>query len=123
MVTFATLALALAAVGIFGVTSFSVTARREEIGIRRALGASDRRVAAEVARRVTGLTGVGVMVGVVVSGAGGRMLSSLVVGVRATDVWVVASVALLLAAVSAIAAVIPIVRATRIEPTEALRTE
>ena len=88
-----------------------------------ALGASDHRVAAEVARRVAGLTAVGVVVGVVASSAGGRMLSSLVVGVRATDVWVVASVALVLASVSAIAAMIPILRATRIEPTEALRTD
>lgn len=123
VVTFAVLALTLAAVGIYGVTAFSVTARRGEIGIRRALGASDQRIAAEVARRVAGLTAIGVVAGVVASSAGGRLLSTLVVGVQATDFWVVGSVGILLAAVSAIAAVIPILRATRIEPTEALGTE
>ncbi len=123
VVTFAVLALTLAAVGIYGVTAFSVTARRGEIGIRRALGASDQRVAAEVARRVAGLTAIGVVAGVIASSAGSRLLSSLVVGVQATDFWVIASVALLLAGIAGIAAVIPILRATRIEPTEALRTE
>jgi hypothetical protein len=82
VVTFAVLALTLAGVGIYGVTAFSVTARRGEIGIRRALGASDQRVAAEVARRVAGLTAIGVVAGVIASSAGSRLLSSLVVGCK-----------------------------------------
>ena len=94
-----------------------------ESGIRRALGASDQRVSAEVARRVARLTAVGVVAGVLASSAGSRLLSSLVVGVQATDLWVVVSVALMLATISTFAAVVPILRATKIEPTEALQTE
>jgi putative ABC transport system permease protein len=123
VVTFALLALTLAAVGIYGITAFSVSARRGEIRIRRALGASDQRVAAEIARRVAGLTAIGVVAGVIASSAGSRLLSSLVVEVQATDFWVIVSVALGIDGISGIAAVIPILRSTRIEPTEALRTE
>ena len=69
------LALTLAAVGIYGVTSFSVATRRSEIGIRRAFGASDHRVAGEVVRRVAGLTAIGVVLGTVGSLGAGRLAS------------------------------------------------
>lgn len=123
VVTFAVLAVTLAGVGIFGVTAFSVTARRSEIAIRRALGATDKSVVAQVARRVAGLTALGVVSGIVASSAGGTLLASLVAGVNAPDLWVVASVALLLAAVSTVAAAIPILRAIRIDPADALSSE
>lgn len=121
VISFAVLALALAAIGIYGVTSFSVATRRGEIGIRRALGASDHRVALEVARRVGMLTVLGVVVGLVGAAAGGRLLASLLVGVSPTDPLILASVAALLGTVAAASALIPIVRAIRIDPTETLR--
>jgi predicted lysophospholipase L1 biosynthesis ABC-type transport system permease subunit len=123
VVSFAALALVLAAVGIYGVTALAVASRRSEIGIRRALGASDPLVAAEIVKRVAQLTGVGLVVGLLAASAGGRLLGSVVVGVEPTDPGVLAVVIALLGAVAVLAAGIPVVRAIRIEPTEALRAE
>lgn len=123
VVSFAALALVLAAVGIYGVTALSVATRRSEIGIRRALGASDPLVAAEIVKRVAQLTGVGLAIGILVSSLGGRLLGSVVVGVEPTDPGVLVVVTALLGAVALLAAGIPVARAIGIEPTEALRAE
>lgn len=123
VVAFAALALGLAAVGIYGVTSYTVATRRGEIGIRRALGASRPRVASEVVRRIGAQTAVGVVVGIGVAAMGGRMLTSLLVGVEPTDPGVLLSVAVLLGTVSLAATALPVLRAVGVAPTEALRGE
>ena len=123
VLSFATLALTLAAVGIYGVTTFSVATRRSEIGIRRALGASNHRVAADVARRIGVLTIAGIVVGMIGAVSGGRLLTSLLVGVSPTDPYILAAVGALLAATAGAATLVPIIRAVRIDPTESLRSE
>jgi putative ABC transport system permease protein len=120
---FAALALTLAAVGIYGVTSLSVATCRSEIGIRRALGASDHRVAAEVARRVAGLSAIGVMLGTVGALASGRLLSGLLFGVSPTSPAVVAQVVLVLGMTAGVAGLVPVLRAVRVDPTTTLRGE
>ena len=121
--SFALMALSLAAVGIYGVTSFSVATRRNEIGIRRALGANGPRVAREVAQRVGVLTALGVAIGIGASAAGGRLLMSLLAGVTPTDPAVLGGVALLLTGVAALATAVPVFQAVCIDPSEALRPE
>ena len=123
VLSFAGLALGLAAVGIYGMTSYSVAARREEMGIRRALGATRPRVAREVVGRALGLTGLGVTTGVVGASLAGGLFSSLVVGVLPTDPAVVVSVVALLGVVAVLSTVPPVTKAVGIEPTEALRSD
>lgn len=121
--SFAALALGLAAVGIYGVTSYTVALRQGEIGIRRALGASRSRVATEVARRIALLTAAGVLAGMVLAALSARLLGSLIFGVRPTDPAVLTAVAGLLAVVALVAMALPLSRAVGIAPTEALRNE
>jgi ABC-type antimicrobial peptide transport system permease subunit len=120
-VAFAAAALLLASIGIYGVVSYTVTRRRNEIAIRMALGAA----AADVHRLVLrdGLTPValGLLAGGAASLALGRVLRSLLFGVSATDPLTISAVVALLAAVAALACYLPALRATRVAPTEALR--
>ena len=120
---FSVLALALAAVGIYGLTAYSISARRSELGIRRALGASAPQVVLPVLKGLMGLTALGVVLGLIGAAVGGRLLSSLLVGVRWSDPQVLLGVGGLLGAVSLAAAALPLLRAVRIAPTEALRRE
>jgi len=123
VIAFAALALTLAGVGIYGVTAFSVATRRSEIGIRRALGATDHRVVLAVVRRVGLLTAFGVVIGLIGAATGGRMLSSLLIGVSPTDPAILAAVAALIATVAGGAALVPVLRALQVDPTESLRSE
>jgi predicted permease len=120
---FAAAALALAAVGLYGVVAFSVARRTQEIGIRMALGA--RR--SDVLRMILGggarLAAVGVAFGLAASLAITRLMSSLLFGVSATDPLTFAGVALLLALVALLASYLPARRATRVDPLVALRYE
>jgi putative ABC transport system permease protein len=120
---FAFLALALAAVGIYGVTSYSVSQRTHEIGIRMALGARESDVLKLVVGNGLLLGVVGVAIGV--AGALGvtRFLSSMLYGIRPTDPLVYLGVSLLLTAVAAMASYIPARRAAKVDPMEALRYE
>jgi putative ABC transport system permease protein len=118
---FAALALVLAAVGLYGVISYSVTQRSREIGVRIALGARRGNVIGSVVGRAMGLTGLGIGLGTLGSLAAGRLLSGLLYGVTATDPLVFGGVVLLLAAVALVAAGIPALRASRIDPVMTMR--
>jgi putative ABC transport system permease protein len=121
--SFAALALALAAVGIYGVLSYTVSRRRHEIGIRMALGARAGQVRALVVAQALGLAGLGATLGLGAALAGTRLLRSLVYGVSTSDPLVLGSAPLLLAAIALAAAWAPARRATRLDPTAALRSE
>jgi putative ABC transport system permease protein len=120
---FALVALTLAAIGIYGVLSYAVSRRSREIGVRMALGAGR----ADVLRMVLGqallLAATGTIGGVVAAFAVTRLLKTLLFEVSPTDVVTFTVVPLLLAAVACLAAYIPASRATRVDPTIALRLE
>jgi putative ABC transport system permease protein len=120
---FALLALLLAAVGIYGVISYSVTRRRHEIGMRMALGAERGRIAAMVVRRAVALAAMGVTLGVAGGLALTRLLQSMLFGVSATDPVVFGGASVFLLCVAALAGYLPARRAARIEPSAALRAE
>jgi putative ABC transport system permease protein len=123
LAAFAGLALLLTALGIYSVLSYSVRRRVREIGIRMALGASQ----AGVLRMVVtdGLTPVlfGVGIGFAASLALGRVVTSMLFGVRATDPSIFGAVAILLIVVALLAMIVPALRATRVEPVRTLREE
>jgi len=118
---FASIALILAAVGIYGVISYAVSLRTRELGIRIALGATGRQVSGLVLQQGVGLAIAGVAVG----GAGAywltRLLSKLLFGVSATDPLTFVGVAALLTAIAAIASFVPARRAAKVDPLLAMR--
>lgn len=120
---FATLAVLLAAVGIYGIMAFSVAQRTHEIGVRMALGARNSDVFRMVMQNGFLLTLLGVALGLAVSFAATRLLRSLLFEVSATDPTIFLVEATLLVAVSLLACYIPARRATKVDPLEALRYE
>jgi putative ABC transport system permease protein len=117
------IALALAMVGVYGVVSFSVSARTHEIGIRMALGAKARDVLAMVLGQGMRLALLGIAIGLASAGAVTRLLSSLLFEVSATDPGTFSIVAILLGVIAAFACYIPARRATKVDPLQALRYE
>jgi putative ABC transport system permease protein len=120
---FAGLALLLACVGIFGVMAYSVTQRTHEFGIRMALGAQQRDVLRMVLAQGARLLIAGLILGWIAAISLTRVMSGLLYGVRASDPWTFAGVSALLALVTIGACVLPALRATKVDPIEALRYE
>jgi predicted permease len=120
---FAVVALLLAVAGVYGVRAYSVERRTRELGIRMALGSSVSETLWLVLREGLRLGLVGGVVGLLLALAVGRLLSSFLVGVSASDPWVLALSLVLLLAVVLAACVVPARRAARLDPLEALRYE
>jgi putative ABC transport system permease protein len=120
---FAIVALALASVGLYGVVAHGVTERTHEIGVRMALGAESRHVLGLVVRQGLSMAVVGTVIGVAGAFALSRWIQALLFGVTATDPATFAAVVATLLGVAAIACYVPAWRATRVDPTTALRAE
>jgi ABC-type antimicrobial peptide transport system permease subunit len=121
--TFAVVALLISSVGIYAVTAHGVGQRRQEIGVRMALGAARRDILWLVLRH--GITRIcyGIVLGVIAAVGVSRVLSSVLVNTSTTDPTTFVSICLLLAAVTLLACFVPARRATRLDPVDALRTE
>jgi ABC-type antimicrobial peptide transport system permease subunit len=120
---FAAVALALSAVGIYGVLAFAVAQRVREFGIRQALGAGRSSILSLVLLQGLGTAGTGVVVGLGGSLLLSRSLQTLLFGVTARDASVFAAVTALLLGVAVLACYVPARRATRIDPLVALRED
>jgi putative ABC transport system permease protein len=120
---FAMMALVLAAVGIYGVLSYTVTQRTRELGIRMALGAESNSVMRMVIREAMAPALIGVLLGLIGAWGATRLMATLLFGVSATDPATFTVVALFLMAVALVASWVPARRATRVDPLIALRAE
>jgi ABC-type antimicrobial peptide transport system permease subunit len=120
---FGTTALLLAAMGIYGVTAYTVAQRTQEIGIRMALGAQMRDVLGLMLRKAMSLVLVGAVIGLAGAYAATRVMSNLLFGVTPTDLATFIAVPLVLLLVALVACLIPARRATRVDPLIALRYE
>jgi len=121
--TFATLALILAMVGVFGVLAYSVQQRRREFGVRMALGATTSNVLGLVLGNAGRLIGTGALLGLVSAALFAQSISTFLFGVRPLDPLTFAGVIAVLGATAAIASAIPALRASHVDPVDAFRNE
>jgi len=119
---FALAALTLASIGIYGVVSYNVTQRTQEIGIRMALGASAGQVQRQVVTRTLALVSCGIFAGVLAALALARLTASLLYGIPTTDAPTFAATVVVLLAVALSAGYGPAFRASRVDPMSALRS-
>ena len=117
------LAMALGILGVYGVTSFSVSRRTREIGIRMALGADRASVVRGIVRGALVQAAAGVALGGAAAWYGARLIAGFLYGLEARDPVVLGGAAIVLLASAAAAAAVPALRASRIQPTIALRAE
>jgi len=120
---FGLLALLLAAIGIYGVVSYSVAQRTREIGVRMALGAKEKDVLGLVLGQGVWVIAIGLIVGLMLSVAATRVIAGFLYGVGATDPLTFAGVPLVLGFVALVASYIPARRAAKVDPLRALRYE
>jgi predicted permease len=123
LAAFASLALTLAAIGIYGIVAYSVTERTREIGVRLALGAQRRDVIGMVIGQGMTMAGVGTVIGVTAALLLTRLMSSLLFGISAVDPMTFLVIPVLLIVVAFVACYVPARRATRVDPLQALRSE
>jgi ABC-type antimicrobial peptide transport system permease subunit len=118
---FSLFALCLALLGIYGVISYTVTHRRQEIGVRIALGASSRQVQTRIIRETVELAIAGILLGTLAAWVAGRALSGFLFGITAADPLTYAAMVVLLSSVAVASGWLPARRASRIDPLVALR--
>ncbi len=123
MAAFGVIALVLAAIGIYSVMSYYVTQRRQEIGIRMALGASARDVMVSTAGGGGRMAIIGIGIGLGLAALLARLMESALFGTVSIDAWLFAAIAGLLGGVAMLASLIPARQAARIDPVVALRAE
>jgi putative ABC transport system permease protein len=117
----ATLALVLAAVGIYSIVSYSVARRIPEIGIRMALGAESRDIFSLVVSQAVRLVGAGLIGGIAIALATTRLMTTLLFGITATDPVTFVSICIIIGAIALIASYVPANRATKVDPLVAIR--
>ncbi len=122
-IVFAVVALGLAAVGLFGVVNYGVSRRVTEIGLRMALGASELHVAGQVVLGSLGMLVLGILFGVPLALAASRLVATFLVGIGAQSAWLLAGATGTLMVVAFLASAIPALRAARIDPLVAMRSE
>jgi ABC-type antimicrobial peptide transport system permease subunit len=120
---FATSALALAAIGLYGVLSQLVASRHREIGVRMALGARPAQVLSSIALQAAGITAAGILLGIAGALALGRVMGTLVFDVTSHDPLTLTLAPIVLAAVAAAATIVPARRAASVDPMHALRED
>jgi predicted permease len=120
---FALLALLLTCLGLYGVLSYAVTQRTNEIGIRMALGATSHRILLSFGQRGLALTSAGLAIGLALTAIASRLMTALFYGLRPDYFPIITAVSLIFLAVAALACFVPAHRASRIDPMVALRNE
>jgi putative ABC transport system permease protein len=123
MLVFGSIAIVLAAVGIYGVVSYANLLRRDEMATRLALGASPRSVFLLVMKQGATLGFAGAAIGLALAYFSGQVISSRVYAIRASDPWILAIATLLITAITFVATTIPAARAARLNPANALQSE
>lgn len=123
LTSFGVIAIALAAVGLYGVLAFIVGERRREIGVPMALGPRPRDIAANLLGEGLRLAGLGVVGGIALALAAARLLNALLFGTSPTDAVTFVSASALIVTIAACASLVPAIRASRVDPLVALRDE